>query len=207
MDRKNTSQKIIKRIKLWFEKYKMHFITLMIIILSIISIIVQALDRKNTMQINDKNIIAKENKIAVYITGEVKKPGVYYLDEGARLNQLLDICGGVTQEADIEQINLAQKLVDSDKINIPLKQKDKITEEIEDNENEDNVKNDVEKDKVNINTATKEELMTLDGIGETTANKIITYRRTKRFLEIEDLMNVSGIGEAKFSKIKDSITV
>lgn len=207
MDRKNTSQKIIKRIKLWFEKYKMHFITLMIIILSIISIIVQALDRKNTMQINDKNIIAKENKIAVYITGEVKKPGVYYLDEGARLNQLLDICGGVTQEADIEQINLAQKLVDSDKINIPLKQKDKITEEIEDNENEDNVKNDVEKDKVNINTATKEELMTLDGIGETTANKIITYRRTKRFLEIEDLMNVSGIGEAKFSKIKDSIMV
>lgn len=207
MNRKNTSQKIIKRIKLCFEKYKMHFITLMIIILSIISIIVQALDRKNTMQINDKNIIAKENKIAVYITGEVKKPGVYYLDEGARLNQLLDICGGVTQEADIEQINLAQKLVDSDKINIPLKQKDKITEEIEDNENEDNVKNDVEKDKVNINTATKEELMTLDGIGETTANKIITYRRTKRFLEIEDLMNVSGIGEAKFSKIKDSITV
>ena len=60
---------------------------------------------------------------------------------------------------------------------------------------------------MNINTATKEELMTLDGIGETTANKIITYRRTKRFLEIEDLMNVSGIGEAKFSKIKDSIMV
>ena len=120
---------------------------------------------------------------------------MYYIKENSRLSHLLDICGGILENADINKLNLAQKLVDSDKITVPTKQ------EKEENEDENEDK------KININTASKEELMTLDGIGESTASKIIEYRKTSEFIEIEDIMNVSGIGEAKFNNIKDNITV
>lgn len=201
---KNKDKKtVIKMIKEFLLKYKMHILYLLIVTLSIFSIIVQAIDRKNTLQVNSINVKGKEEKIAVYITGAVKNPGVYYLEENSRLSNLLDVCGGINQNADIEQINLAKKLVDSDKINIPIKQEKsedniEILEEEKENNNE---------DKTNINNASEEELMQLNGIGKSTASKIIEYRKTQKFLEIEDIMNVSGIGQAKFEKIKDDITV
>lgn len=175
-------------------KYKTYIICLIIIILSIISIIFQNIDRKNLEKVN-KEESTKDGEIAVYITGAVKNPGVYYIKENSRLSHLLDICGGILENADINKLNLAQRLVDSDKITVPVKQE---KEEI-------NFEN--EEKKVNINTASKEELMTLDGIGESSALKIIDYRQKQEFLEIEDIMNVSGIGEAKFNNIKDNITV
>ena len=139
----------------------------------------------------------------MYISGEVKNTGVYYLKKDSRITDLINICGGPTEEADVSKINPAQKLNDSDKIIIPKKEENLNTESIEDtNESDINVQ-----EKININTATKDELTSLNGIGEATANKIINYRNKNKFKEIEDIMNVPGIGEAKFNNIKDYICV
>lgn len=180
-------------------KYKKYIITLVILILSIISIVMQEKSRQESININSQEISRMDNKIAVYITGAVKNPGVYYLDMGSRLSNLLDICGGVLENADIRKINLAKKLSDADKIDIPIikedNEEDEQTEEIENN------------DKVNINTASETELMTLNGIGKSTAQKIIEYRKIQEFTEIEDIMEVPGIGESKYNNIKDDICV
>lgn len=198
---------VVKNIKELFFKYKIYVFYLVVVILSITSIVIQAVDRKNTLQVNSNIVKGKNEKIAVYITGAVKNPGVYYLEENSRLSNLLDICGGIESNADIEQINLAKKLVDSDKINIPVKQ-EKSEDKILDSDNSKEKENEKSsKSKVNINSASKEELMSLNGIGESTATKIIEYRKTQKFLEIEDIMNVSGIGNSKFDKIKDNIEV
>ena len=134
-------------------KHKKYMITLIVIILSIISIIMQESNRQESIKINSENIVTREDKIAVYITGAVKNPGVYYLNIGSRLSDLLDICGGIQEDADIRQINLAKKLSDSDKIDIPIiKENDNESDE----EAVDNVDN-----KININTASESELMTL----------------------------------------------
>lgn len=186
--------KIIKFVK----KYKTYILCITIIILSIISVIIQYIDKNNKINVNSITSEEKEEKIAVYINGAVKNPGVYYLETNARLYELLDICGGITENADINNINLAKKLVDSDMITITEKQ-----DEIE------NIDYELEEssDKVNINTASKSELMSLNGIGEQTANNIINYRETIKFNDIEDLMNVNGIGISKYENIKDDICV
>ncbi len=169
-----------------------------IIIISSISIFIQMSDKNDRMSVS--KISSKDsNDIAVYVIGCVKNPGVYYLDSGSRLYQLLDLCGGVTQDADVSSLNLSKKLSDSDMINI-LAKKDE-TENIE------NEENNLEKDKININTATLEELKTLDGIGEQTAQKIINYRKEQSFQSIEDIMNVPGIGESKFLNIENDICI
>lgn len=186
-----------------FNRYKMYLFCLIVVILSIISVVIQSIDRKNSMQVNLNEIRGKDGKIAVYITGAVKNPGVYYLEENSRLSQLLDICGGVKENADIEQINLAKKLIDSDKITIPVKQEKSDLDDTNQEVNEEEVAN----KKININTANKEVLMKLNGIGESTAERIIEYRKIQRFLEVEDIMNVSGIGKTKYDKIKDYIVV
>lgn len=189
----------VKKIKNFIYKNKTYIICIVLLLLSIISVVIQSIDRKETLNVNKKEMINNDKKIAVYITGEVKSPGVYYVEEGARLDNLLDICGGVTDQADIEKLNLAQKLSDGEKITILKKEEDLSLEETESEI--------LEEEKVNINKASKEELMSLDGIGEATANKIIEYRKENEFLIIEDIMNVSGIGEAKFDNIKDDICV
>ena len=157
----------------------------------------QNLDRKNTLKVNNKDITTVDGKIGVYVTGAVKNPGVYYLEENSRVYNLLDICGGILENADISKLNLAQKLIDSDKVEVPIKK--------EEAEQENEILNNDDK-KVNINTADVEELKSLDGIGDSTANKIIEYRRTNNFEVIEDIMNVPGIGESKFNNIKDHIS-
>lgn len=180
-------------------KYKKYIITLVILILSIISIIMQEKSRQESININSQDISKMDNKIAVYVTGAVKNPGVYYLDIGSRLSNLLDICGGVLENADIRKINLAKKLSDADKIDIPIMKEESFEDEEDIKESEDK--------KVNINTASDTELMTLNGIGKSTAQKIIEYRKIQEFTEIEDIMEVPGIGESKFNNIKDDICV
>ena len=185
------------------KKYKTYIICIIIIILSIISVIFQYVQKNNQMKVNLNKIENKEDKIAVYINGAVKNPGVYYLNQNSRLYELLDICGGVTDSADINNINLAKRLVDSDMITISEKKLEDLNEE----KSEDYFDDDNANEKININTASKEELMTLSGVGEQTANKIIEYRKNIRFNEIEDLMNVNGVGKSKFESIKNNICV
>lgn len=184
-------------------KYKIQIVFICIFIISGISIYIQDNERKASFSVNSSNISKNDDRIGVYISGEVKNTGVYYLKKDSRITDLINICGGLTEEADVSKINPAQKLNDSDKIIIPKKEENLNTQSIEDtNESDINVQ-----EKININTATKDELTSLNGIGESTANKIINYRNKNKFKEIEDIMNVPGIGEAKFNNIKDYICV
>ena len=197
------------KIKNFIIKYKFQIILFIIFIISIISIYIQDKDRKTSFNINSTKIENNDSRIGVYISGEIKKEGVYYLDKDSRIVNLIDIAGGVTDKADVSKINPAQKLNDSDKIIIPEKKETSI-EEIDTDEENDESKEKTSSstsDKVNINSATKSELMTLNGIGDATATKIINYRKTNTFKEIEDIMNVPGIGQSKFNNIKDDICV
>ena len=140
----------------------------------------------------------EKEEITIHIIGEVKYPGIVILKSGQRIVDAIEAAGGVTEEADLNKLNLAQILNDGDKIYVPNK-----TDEIEDYKDTTG-----ESSTVNLNTATLEELTSLPGIGESTAQKIIDYRRQNgKFKAIEDLKNVSGIGESKFDNIKDKITV
>lgn len=155
-------------------------------------------------------------KIVVHITGEVKNAGIITLEEGARIVDAIKEAGGATNEADLNEVNLAYELQDGQKIYIPNK-KDKqknegqtyITSEsgnnvIKSQENETKGGN----KKVNINQATQSELETLPGIGPSIASRIIEYREQNgNFQKIEDLQNVKGIGDAKYANIKDHVTV
>ncbi|MGN1013415.1 MAG: helix-hairpin-helix domain-containing protein [Clostridia bacterium] len=194
--------KLLNKVKDIILTYKTNILIGILILLSIISIIFQNINDKNKIEINGNEIQTNkfENEIAVYITGEVKQPGVYYIENGLRLNDLIEVCGGLTDKADLSDINLAEKLNDSDKIDIPsiIVEKDEMNS-ISDIDNNN--------DLININTASKEELKTLNGIGDTLANNIIEYRNNCKFDTIEDILNVNGIGESKYDGIKEYICV
>lgn len=131
------------------------------------------------------------NNIIVEVKGEVYRPGIYIVLEGSRVNDIINLCGGFTTNALTTNINLARVIKDGELINIASKES--VT---------------TISDKININSATVEELMTLSGIGETKAKSIVLYRSEKgNFMFIEDIMNVSGISIALFEKIKESICV
>lgn len=148
--------------------------------------------------------------------GQVLNPGVISLDEGARIIDAINKAGGLTSEADLSKINLAYILEDAQKVYIPSvndkEEREYIskgsgdTEIVTSSGSSENKKE--EKLMVNINTANTIELSKLPGIGNSTALKIIHYRNENgNFNTIEDLKNVSGIGDSKFNKIKDNICV
>lgn len=193
-------KKIVNKIKEYIARNKSSILLVVLILISISSIVFQNIKSKDEIEINNVTIKKEEysNKIAVYIAGEVVNPGVYYIDENTRLDDLIKTCGGLTEDADISDVNLAEKLNDSDKIDIPKKSSNEsIIEE----------DNDVNDDLVNINTASVEELEQLNGVGPTLAKNIVEYRNNNKFTSIEDLLNVNGIGQAKYNKIKEYICV
>lgn len=135
----------------------------------------------------------------VHICGEVKNPGVYELPEGSRMFQVLEKAGGFTPEAAETSLNLAEPIADG--MQIVVLSKEEALQAAETAEEE-------ASGRVNINKASKEQLMTLPGIGESRAEDILRYREESGgFQKIEDIMKVSGIKDAAFQKIKDSITV
>ena len=158
--------------------------------------------------------IYSDDVIFVHVSGAVNNEGIVELKVDSRVSDAIEKAGGVKEDAYTEEINLAYKLEDGMKIHIPTRQEKQqstntqviITSSgVVENEEQ---KQKTKQKKININTATQTELETLSGIGSSTANKIITYRKEKgSFKKIEDIKNVSGIGEAKFNKIKDYITV
>ena len=165
-------------------------------------------DDKITNESIENDETEQEIEIAVHVTGEVKKQGLIYVKQGARVADAIEKAGGETSEADLSQINLAYILEDGQKIYIPNKN-EKISQYItKNNGNNENNNTDKEDKKVNINTASQNELDELPGIGPSTAQKIIEYREENgNFETIEDVQNVKGIGDAKFEEIKDKITV
>ena len=159
----------------------------------------------------DGNDEKTENTILIHITGEVYYPGVVVLKEGDRVVDAIAAAGGETQDANLNELNLAYVLNDGEKIYVPNKnetdnEQEYITSGIGENISSTGSQN--KSTKVNINTATLEELTQLPGIGEATANKIIEYRKENgKFKSVEDIKNVAGIGNSKFENIKDLITV
>ena len=166
-----------------------------------------------------ENLDAEEEleteKIAIHIIGEVKKEGIVYLEASSRIVDAIKEAGGATKEADLSQINLAYELQDGQKIYIPNKN-EKISEYITMSsgnnviieENNSSAETERKENKVNINTANVNELDNLPGIGPSLAQRIIEYREENgNFKSIEELQNVKGIGEAKYSDIKDNVTI
>lgn len=164
-------------------------------------------------------IIPEPNPVSglfVYVCGEVNAPGVYELTEESRVYEAVEMAGGFTKYADSTYLNLARTVTDSERIYVPsIYETAKLSVEnvlegtgvVVQGEEEDRKKAEENAEKVNINTATSDELTTLPGIGEARAKDIISYRtNVGRFEKIEDIMNVSGIGEAMFSRIKSYIT-
>ncbi len=168
---------------------------------------------------NESSKETKENaKIVVHVSGQVNQEGIVELEQNCRVSDAIEKAGGLKEDADISNINLAEILEDGTKIYIPKKG------ELEQNTSVDNsnfqgsgtqtssssktYNNSTKNTIVNINTASQTELETLPGIGPSTALKIINYRKENgKFKTIEDIKKVSGIGDAKFEKIKALIKV
>lgn len=160
--------------------------------------------QENKLYFANTNMEETENKtqdVYVHIDGEVVKPGIYKLTNNDRINDALQLAGGATDKAFLKDVNLAKKLEDEMKIYIPSKE-DNLSNNIS---NESKISNST--GKININTATKDELKTLPGIGDGRADEIIRFRESKGFSKIEDIKNISGIGDKTYEKLKDLISV
>ena len=162
---------------------------------------------QETSNINSNLSVDKieDKTIIVEIKGEVKKPDVYVLDENSIINDLINLAGGVTENADLSAINRAKKLQNHEMIYISNKNDDNISLKINSNvtSNEGDSGNIVD-----INTASVEELKKLNGVGDSKAKNIVEYREQNGgFKSIEEIKNVNGIGEKMFEKIKENIIV
>ena len=143
----------------------------------------------------------QETVIFVDIKGAVKNPGVYQMKAGDRVKDALDTAGGLTDEADSQKVNLAQRVEDQMVIVVP-----KVGEEATEIPAGGTSKEAAKDGKVNINTATVEELKTLKGVGEKKAEAIIEYRKKNgSFKTKEDLMKVRGIGKKLFESFQERI--
>lgn len=137
--------------------------------------------------------------VYVYICGQVKNPGVYALSSGSRVCDGIEAAGGILKSASVDNLNLASVLQDGEKIYV-CSQEEAITAMSEEAKKDTGI--------ININKASKEELMTLPGIGETRADAIINYRDINgAFDTIEDIMNINGIKQSVFDNIKALISV
>ncbi len=146
--------------------------------------------------------------VTVYVCGEVLRPGVYELSEGARIIDALMAAGGFTEAAADNYLNQAEMLTDGGKVYVPSREELKEGESLLSSGAENGALSAAEGGLVNINKADKTQLMTISGVGEAKAEKIIAYREEfGGFKAIEDIMNIPGIKEGMFSKIKDQICV
>lgn len=154
----------------------------------------------------------KENndvvKIYVDIKGAVKLPGMYEVTSDMRVLNVIDMAGGLKETADDSQVNFSQRIEDQMVIYIPVEGEELSETAIAGtNSNTANISKD-EDGKINLNQATKEELMTLSGVGEKKAEKIIEYREENgSFKTIEDLKNVNGFGEKSFESLEKYISI
>lgn len=208
---------IIDYIK-YFDYKKLIFPTTIIILYVILFLYFE--DKINNIEIpiQEETIIKEEPQIEqeepikyiyVDIKGAIKKPGVYKLEENSRIIDAINISGGLLKTANTTYTNLSKILNDSEVIKIytneEVKKLEKETpQELPKVEETPTIENKL----ININTASLEQLQTLNGIGESKAKSIVEYRTTNgNFKSIEEIKNVSGISESLYEKIKDSITI
>lgn len=193
-----------------FMQFKKIFVAIAVVLCVVITGIVYIVSSKDTkatvfeentttIEVTLPTVVSGEEElIYVYVCGQVNNPGIVTLSKGARIFEAIQGAGGITENGNPDAINQAKPVEDGQMIYIPM-----IGEEYTMDSQEE------EGDKlVNINTASVSELTTLPGIGESRANDIISYRDSNGdFKTIEDIMNVPGIKEAAFNRIKDYIKV
>ena len=158
------------------------------------------------------NISIVNPNLKVYVKGAVKKKGLYYLPEGSRVMDAITKAGGVVKEADLTSLNLAGIVKDGDSVYVPTKQETAIANKspatIHKKEKKKSNKIEPGDPRIKLNKAGIAELMRLPYIGEKTAKAIIQYRtKNNGFKNIEELKNVPRIGEKRFNKIKDFVTL
>lgn len=176
----------------------------------IIICILTGCQKKETVQLEEvtkKENLKSEETVSekvqiVYVCGAVKKPGVYRLPVGSRIYEAIEMAGGMTEQADETALNQAEKVKDESQICVP----EKTIQTEQSKVSQGNTQK--EDGKINLNTATEEELMTLTGIGQSKAKSIIQYREKKgRFKSIEEIKEIEGIKSGVFNKIKEQIVV
>lgn len=146
-------------------------------------------------------------QIQVYVCGAVKAPGVYTLPEGSRVYEAVAMAGGLLETADEKALNQARLLTDGEQVTVFTADEVESGEAAADSREETGT-GEKNGQKVNINTADENTLMTIPGIGESRARAIIAYREENgKFASVEEIMKIDGIKEKMFEKIKDSITV
>ncbi|NLK65282.1 MAG: competence protein [Tissierellia bacterium] len=171
-----------------------------LVLVFIIAIIIMAVmgiklsDKEKEIAFTNYSSIEQNEYIYVDIDGAVINPGVYELLEGSRVIDAINKAGGLEENAFTQNLNKARKLIDGEKIYIHIEGQADV-ESLQSN------------NLININTASADILMTLPGIGEVYAKRIIDYRSAKKFNSIEEIKNIQGIGDKTFDKLKDLITI
>lgn len=182
-------------------------VQIVIVLLSFFTLLTGCADTSDVKIRQEKTTAAsssvQESKIYVYICGQVKQPGVYRFPKDARIVSAVEAAGGFTSKASIESINQAEKMKDGQQIYVPSKKETSKSVP----EKQGNIETS-KSGKIDINTAGKEELMTLPGIGESKAQSIISYREEHGpFSNAKDIMKIQGIKEGIYDKLKDKITI
>ncbi len=173
-------------------KKKLIIIGSAVIVLGVVLLFVFTKDKRTNIITNEIDTNEVLDNCVVEVKGEVNRPGLYIVSADARISDVIELALGFTDKADTSSINLASHV--SDGMQIIVYTYYEATGE--------------EKNLININTATTEQLMTLPGIGEVKAKAIIEYRNKNGwFKDINELKNVSGISENLFEQIKELITV
>lgn len=212
-------------------KDKRKYLVLLIIPILLLLFFLSNLNSEHDEIIEEE--IETEKSLSIDIKGAVKNPGVYELKDGSVVKDAIDVSGGLLDSANTEHINLSKKIVDEMVIiiytneeiqemtegskSVKVVDKECICPKIENNACIDNNNkyanisseiNQSTSNKISLNNASKEELMTLNGIGESKASAIIEYRNNNGlFKQIEDITNVKGIGNSVYEKIKDRLTL
>lgn len=199
-----------------FSRYKKVAVVITVILLIICGIIykntvydtqvvfIEEVEKPKGNQEIKNDLKEEDTTITVYVCGSVLNVKNVTLPKESRVEDAIKLAGGVTENAEINGINMAQKLSDEDMVYVPKK-----GEIIEAGSKTSNIApSPAKKSKLNINKASAEQLDTLPGVGPSTAQKIIEYRSSRGgFKSIEELNNVSGIGNEKYKDVKDLITV
>ena len=213
---------MINKIISFFKNYYMACIFTLIVVISITFMSLSSSNSSVSAQEisgevkEECNCEEKKESVLVDIKGAVKNPGVYSLISNSIVNDVIKLAGGLLKNATTDDINLSKSIYNemviyvSTKSELKEKQSIVITSVVPSSNSNTAINNNDSciSNKVNINTASIEELTTLNGVGEAKAQKILEYRQVNgSFKSIEDIKNVSGIGDAFYDKIKDYITI
>ena len=184
-------------------------IVVLVIVLGLVVSVVKNSGQEDVQAQEATAVTEEESAAVIYVDvgGEVNQPSVVELSDGSRVTDAIAAAGGLTEKADLTDINRAAFVSDGEKIFIPS-QEESDSEGVISGQSGSSSSARSSDGKININTADSSQLQELNGVGPATAEKIINYRKQNgRFQSIEDIKNVSGIGDKTYEKLKDHIRV